>query len=562
MNMRRLVEYGIRACKHSWAMPVLLLALMSFFVHLIPLSFSAYPFNNDSLVEGRVAREILDTGEIILPWGGGQTTTHSESTPAWNLLLAFFGGVLGMDPMFASQWAVAAMAPVAALAVYLLIMNICRDRRAAMMGSFFITLFGTFLYLTASGWKESLGIVLYVLLIYAYTRRDLLPMKCLLILVLLTLPFVHHLVAIVSYMTVLFLTAWSVIFAAAHGTTRRRHIEDMAIIAIFSIMAIGYYSLVSFDKLSYIGSVSGILFLMIAMGLLFVFATAMLMMRSHSRWTFAPIPAAFIVILAFLDYSGYIFEYTPSTSAANYYLIAISSGVMLFFGWYGLEAVIESRSRYRAIPIAMLLPSLSLMLFALMSPTVEDKHQLVYRTFDLADPAIAIGIGIAFFTLSGKQRIKRYVPILLAAAISLLLTTVPYGLYTEEYTGVRHDTQAYEIDAFEWLIAGNSNSTPFLTTDERLSYVAWTTYDMGKDNRLPSMLIENRSIVPWVFNMYEEFWTTRGVNDFPNGLSQPSAEFMNELLYVENVIYVGGPGEDQVIIFCASWIGQVHNNWY
>ena len=476
MDLRKVIAPGSWIWRHSWVIPVLLLALLSFSVHLIPLSFSEYPFNNDSLVEGRAARQILDTGEIVLPWDGNLTTTHSESTPAWNLVLAFFGGVLGMDPMFASQWAVAAIAPVAALTVYLLLLNMCRDRKAAIMGSFFITLFGTFLYLTASGWKESIGIALYFLLIYAYTRRDHLPMKFVLILVLFTVPFVHHLIAIVSYMTILFLTGWSVVFAATRGTTRRRHFEEIAIIAMFSLLALAYYGLVSFDKLSYIGSGGGIVLLIVSMALFFFCATAILTIRSHVKWTFAPIPAAFILILSFLDYNGYVFEYMPSTSPSNYYLIGITSAVMVFFAWYGLEVMIESGSRYRAIPIAMLLPSLSLMFFALISPTVENKHQLVYRTFDLADPAIALGIGLAFYSLFKNQRMKRYAPVVLAAAIALLLATMPYGLYTEQYTGVRHDTQEYEIDAFDWLMASQTNETPYVSTDERLSYIAWTVY--------------------------------------------------------------------------------------
>jgi len=541
---------------------VLLLLLMAFSIHLLPLSFSSYPFNNDSLVEGRAAREILDTGELALPWANNQTSTHSESTPAWNLVLAFFGGVLGMDPMFASQWAVAAMAPVAALTVYLLLLNICRDRKAALMGSFFITLFGTFVYLTASGWKESIGVALYFLLIYVYTRRDLMPMKFVLILVLLTLPFVHHLIALVAYMTVLFLTGWSLVFAAAHGVTKRRHVEDTLIIVLFCALALGYYGFVSFDKLSYIGSASSLLLLLGTMLLFFLGATVILLLPSHLKFTFAPIPAALIVILAYADYNGKAFDYTPSTSAFNYYLIAVAGAITLFFAWYGLEYVIESKSRYRAVPIGLLLPPLTLMGFALMSPTVEDKHQLIYRTFDMADPAIALGLGIAIFALFEKKRLKRYAPIIAAGVIALLLTTLPYGLYTEEFTGVRHDTQKFEMEAFEWVKDSHWNETPYIWTDERLSFIAWTVYDLNRNNLLPYRLVQNLSFVPGDYNIYEEYWSTRGVSDYPRGITQPTPEFMDSVIYVQNVFYISGPTDDQLIIIQHSWIGQIHNNWY
>ncbi len=535
---------------------------MAFCVHLIPLSFSAYPFNNDSLVEARASRQILDTGELILPWENDQTATHSESTPAWNLVLAFFGGVLGMDPMFAAQYAVAVISPVAALTVYLLLLNICRDRKAALMGSFFITLFGTFVYLTASGWKESIGVALYFLLIYSYTRRDILQMKFLLILVLLTLPFVHHLIALVSYMTVLFLTGWSLVFAVAHRTARRRHFEDTAIIVLFCGLAMGYYGFVSFDKLSYIGSASSLLLLLGTMLLFFLGATLILLMPSHLKFTFAPIPAAAIVVLAYADYNGQAFDYTPSTSATNYYLIAVAGAVMLFFAWYGLEYIIESKSRYRAIPMGLLLPPLTLMGFALMSPAVEDKHQLIYRTFDMADPAIALGLGIAFFALFEKKRLKRYAPLIAAGVVALLLTTLPYGLYTEEYTGVRHDTHEYELGVFKWIRMVHHNDTPYIWTDERLSFIAYTVYDLNRNNLLPERLVLNLSMVPGDYNIYETSWSTRGVSDFPNGIVQPSSEFVASVIYVENVFYVAGPTDDQLIVIQHSWIGQIYNNWY
>ncbi|OGS43370.1 MAG: hypothetical protein A3K76_06545, partial [Euryarchaeota archaeon RBG_13_57_23] len=445
---------------------------------------------------------------------------------------------------------------------YLLLMNMCKDRRAALMGAFFITLFGTFLYTTASGWKESLGIVLYFLLIYAYTRRNLVPMKIMLILLLMTLPFVHHLVALVSYMTVLFLTGWSVVFAAAYRTTGRRHFEDISIVALFSVFALGYYFYVSFDKLSYIGSATGFLLLLGTMALFFLGVTIMLLLPTHLKWTLAPIPAAFIMVLAYVDYSGHAFDYTPGTSAFNYYLIAAASAVMLFFGWYGLESMIESKSAFRAIPVAMLVPALTLMCFALISPTVDNKHQMIYRTFDMADPAIALGLGIAFYSMFRMRRLKRFAPVVLASTVALLMATAPYGLYTEEFTGVRHDTQAYEVEAFAWLKESHFNDTPYALSDERLSFIALMMFDYAKDNDLPQRLLYNRSLVPGDYNVYEKSWTTRGVNDYPNGLVQIDPEFMDSLMYIENVFYVGGPEEDQLIIIQHTWVGHVYNNWY
>ncbi|OGD45278.1 hypothetical protein A3K69_05080 [Candidatus Bathyarchaeota archaeon RBG_16_57_9] len=210
----------------------------------------------------------------------------------------------------------------------------------------------------------------------------------------------------------------------------------------------------------------------------------------------------------------------------------------------------------------MLLPSLTLMCFALISPTVDNKHQMIYRTFDMADPAIALGLGIAFYSMFRMRRLKRFAPVVLASTVALLMATAPYGLYTEEFTGVRHDTQAYEVEAFAWLKESHYNDTPYALSDERLSFIAWMMFDYVKDNDLPQRLLYNRSLVPGDYNVYEKSWTTRGVNDYPNGLVQIDPEFMDSLMYIENVFYVGGPEEDQLIIIQHTWVGHVYNNWY
>jgi hypothetical protein len=548
--------------RYRWVWPLLVICVLSFSVHLWPYAISPYPFNNDSLVEGSVARDIVDTGTIQLPGSNNETTTHSESTPAWNVFLAFVASSLGADPMFIAQFVVASISIMIPLITYLFLVNLGADKRSALVGSLFIALFGTFLYLTASGWKLSFGVALYVLLVFVYTQRTSASMRFLMVLLLMLLPFVHHLVAIVAYMTLAYLTGWAWFYIIGHSKPNKVHYYDLVTIVALAGLALGYYYVVSLDRVSYIGSSHALILLLAVMLLMMLVFIAAMMKRTHSRWTYAPIPAAAILLTGYLDYNGFIFDYAPSQSPFHFYLLIAATSLIVFVGWVGLETVLESRSGFRAVPLAMLLPALTLIVFALVSPTVENKHQLIYRTFDFANPALALGVGMGIVGLGQRKALKRYVPAVIAVFLVLLLSTVPYGIYTEQFTGVRHDTQAYEIDAFEWVMSAHFNDTPYVNSDERLSYIAWTLYGLGKDNTLPRVLSENTSLIHGDYNLYQEFWATRGVNDFPAGLRKISPEFMARLMAVEDVFYVGGPIGDQIYVIRHSWVGQISNDWY
>lgn len=548
--------------RYRWVWPLLVICVLSFSVHLWPYAISPYPFNNDSLVEGSVARDIVDTGVLQLPGSNNETTTHSESTPAWNVFLAFVASSLGADPMFIAQFVVASISIMIPLITYLFLLNLGADKRSALVGSLFIALFGTFLYLTASGWKLSFGVALYVLLVFVYTQRTSASMRFLMVLLLMLLPFVHHLVAIIAYMTLAYLTGWAWFYIIGHSKPNKVHYYDLVTVVALAGLALGYYYVVSLDRVSYIGSSHALILLLAVMLLMMLVFIAAMMKRTHSRWTYAPIPAAVILLTGYLDYNGFIFDYTPSQSPFHFYLLIAATSLIIFVGWMGLETILESRSGFRAVPLAMLLPALTLIVFALVSPTVENKHQLIYRTFDFANPALALGVGMGIVGLGQRKALKKYVPAVIAVFLVLLLSTVPYGIYTEQFTGVRHDTQAYEIDAFEWTMSAHFNDTPYVNSDERMSYIAWTLYGLGKDNTLPRVLSQNTSLIPGVYNLYQEFWATRGVNDFPAGLREISPEFMARLMAVEDVFYVGGPIGDQIFIIRHTWIGQISNNWY
>lgn len=537
---------------------LLVLVAMAFTVHLLPLSFSNYPFNNDGLTESVAAENIVRTGHIQLPSIRSVNGTHSESTPVFNIFLAFSGGLLGQDPMFASQFVVAGFSILTVLGAYLLAQMVTGDRRSAIVAAVFVCGFGTFLFQTASVWKVALGMPLFMLLMYAYANRTQRRMRALEIGVLLLVPLVHHLIAFVCYMTLGYLTIWSIVFTLMKGKMTRRHYEDMAIVGVASLFALLYYYEVAFGRLAYLEPLTGMLPLIFVAGILSLIAIAVLAMKNHWYGTFAPIPAIGLIVVILWDYEDPLFPYKPSAPAYLFILVG-AMAVCVFFAWYGFEKIIENQaSKFRAIPVGLLLPALTVILFALISPAVENKLQLIYRSFDLAVPALALGAATAFGAFFSSKR-KRTVA-LLAVLIGAILVTLPFGVYTSQLLGIRHDTQGYEVDSIGW-IDGHSKSTE-VQSDERISYIAMSVFGIGKDNRLPQHLLTNASLAPELYYVYEESWANQGVNDFPRGMVKPSGDFMSGLLHVEDVMYIGGEKSDQVVVFKATSIGQTYCNWY
>jgi hypothetical protein len=539
---------------------VLVLSLVAVSVHLLPLSFSQFPFNNDGLTESVTAQNIIDDHHFHFPKLLSLDTTHSEGTPVFNVVLAFLSSALGVPVIRVSQFMVAMFASLTIVGIYLIVHTMTGDRRAALVSGLVAAFYGTFVFLTASVWKESLGIALFVLLLYAYSKRERTEMLALEAAILLVVPFVHHLAAFVCYMTVGYLTLWSWIFAVRRGQLRTRHYYDLAVAVVPPAIALTYYYLVSFGRLSYFDPETGLLPMVVIVLAISIVSSLVLFRRSHWRGTFSPIPAVAVLALVVWDYYNPIFQYEPAVGEGYYFTLIVATAALVSIAWYGLERVIESSSPFRAIPIGALLPAITILGFAFLSPSVENKHQLVYRSFDFADPAIFICIGFATSLLAHERKRRRFVA-LAAVAVVLALITLPFGLYTEELTGVRHDTQDYEVDAVRWVVEGVEGRSPYVMSDERISYICASMFGVGKDTRLPSYLSDNMDLAPDVYYFYEESWSEEGVNDYPRGTVVISDTYMAALLSAENVLYVGGDVEDQAIIFMATGIGQAASNW-
>jgi hypothetical protein len=55
--------------------------------------------------------------------------------------------------------------------------------------------------------------------------------------------------------------------------------------------------------------------------------------------------------------------------------------------------------------------------------------------------------------------------------------------------------------------------------------------------------------------MYEEEWSTVGVNDYPRGHPVIDASYVAFVLEGSNILYVGGPGENNLIVYQTGSAG-------
>jgi hypothetical protein len=228
--------------------------------------------------------------------------------------------------------------------------------------------------------------------------------------------------------------------------------------------------------------------------------------------------------------------------------------VLVGIAWYGLEIVLESRSIYRVIPPALILPFLTIAIFSLLQGMSFSTQQILYRTFDYADFAIALGLAVSSVHIA-KVRSRRAKALFYAVVVIGLLITLPFAYFTGPLVGVRHDTQAHEVDALAWIERSSADGT-LLQSDERLSYIAMALYDFEKMPWLPRRLAAGGMLGEGAYYVLEEEWMSKGVNAFPEGYLTIDPLIVNSHLSKSNVLYIGGPASNNIIVFSATAIGR------
>jgi len=528
-----------------------ILSVAAFMTRLLPLSMSQYPWNNDSLTECAIATEIANTGHLNYspdsPWFG----THALATPAFNAMLAFIASALGSTPIEIGQVTGAAMAVPMIGAFFLLGRLFSGDVRGGIAASLMGVLMGTFVFTTGSIWKVTPGILLLLVAVIAYVNRSSPRFRILTVVVLFLIPLTHHLVTAVAIILLGYVLVWSWFFTLTKKGSKRGVLMDTVTIGIPAAASLAYYASVNLDRMVQYSEPIKLALIASGFAAVSILAIIILSLRSHVKGSFAPFVGVGVVALILMDYFGFIFPYDPSASE-YYVLLGLASALIVALAWYGSEVMLERGSAFRAVQVSLLLSPVTIIGYGFIQGFSLDSHQVLYRTFDLLDVFLFLGTAVALVWFY-KQRKKLYVFIGLLLVISLAIS-FPFGYYSEQLLGVRHDTQAYEIDSLLWLQDHHDGSS--ILSDERLGYVARSTIWVTKDSSLPRYLATDSPLpfYNWYYVM-EDSWTTEGVNDYPNGLLVADRQNFNQMLLASDLMYIGGPMDDRIYLFTASYMG-------
>ena len=543
-NFVRLSRYA-----SSGAIALVILVIASFLTRLLPLAFSPYPFNNDGITECVVASEIINTGHVVVLPSAYGGTTHSEATPIFNIFIAFCASCLGTDPFLSSQMFNALISVVTVAGVFMLARRFVDDIRGAVTGAFLALLLGTFVFTTASVWKEALGIALMLLALLTFLQRSEPRFRALCFLILMVLPLTHHLVAGITFLMLAFPLAWSWYLAITNNVLRLRHLHDVVTVVVPGVWTFFYYSTVALDRFQ--GFIAPISIALIATAFVLICEILFLVLRmkTHSKRSFAILPGAALAILVFLDYKGYLFDYEPS--AQSWYLVlAFSFAGLISVAWFGTEVAIESKPVSRVVLLGFLVAPLAFMGYEMAGGLSFESHKAIYRSFDFADVFIFIGCAVALERLY-QVRKKLYV---VAGAFVLLSGAVSFPFaYDSDLLGVRHDTNGFEVDAIFWV--GEHTTAERVISDERISYVSRALIGVEKDSALPSYIMRDLPLDPNYPCMLEDDWTSSGVNDFPQGLVIVPESNFTRIIEQNNVMYIGGSADNRILFFLSSAIG-------
>lgn len=524
-----------------------IIAFSAFVTRLMPLAFSQYPYNNDSLVECGLAADIALNGGLDYSPGSPWEGTHSAELPALSALLAYVSLALGVTPIDCVQFLTAIFSVLTVTVVFVLGKMFSGSVTGGIVASMAALLSGTFVFTTGSAWKLSLGFALLAFLYLAFIRRNVLQYRLLTLGIVCLLPFVHHLATAVALTALAFMLIWSWIVALSRSKVTKRLWWDSLIVLPPITVAAAYYSVALIDRQAVYASEIKIVLFACNFVLLSIIAYYIMTMRKHSKVSFAPLVGeAFAAILLF-DYLGFVFPYKASAPPI-YILLIVSTAVLLTIAWFGTETIVEWRRQLMAVQLSLIVAPLAIILFGVETGFSALSHQIVYRTFDFLQFFIFIGLAVGVVSL--WQRRPKAAQLTTALIAVCLVCSFPFGYFTEDLLGVRHDSQGYELDSMYWLSEHTDELS--LVSDERLAFMAQSTIWIEKQSYLPDVMMRGYILKPGYYYMVEDGWTVSGVNNFPYGLAVIDEHKMERALHKSNVIYVGGPADDRLHIFTSS----------
>ncbi|MEM2839818.1 MAG: hypothetical protein QXE18_07010 [Thermoplasmata archaeon] len=527
------------------AIPVLVVFALAFVVRLYPLVWSPYPYNIDGFVESKMAEDIFDTGSLEVPADATYSGSYVIHMPFFNSVLAMFSHIMGVGPLLFAQVFAATIGAISCVLAFLLLRIMTGSRRVALLGGLFMALLGTYVFCTASVWKENLGLLSLVLVAALFLERRDLRLRFLLTLLLVMMTFIHHHSAVMTYMFFSFATVAEGYVAMKKRAWSWHNYADVGTMFFVWPLAVIYYSGIDLPYYDFLTPDTG-MYLMIAvscaMAALMTFFLSERTRRSKRHYLKIVIPVLGAGLLV-LNYFRPIFPGIAGTQepVLVFGLVYLALVVPM---WFGAESVLKPSERTTPMLYALVFAPLTMILFALLRALDATSHMIIYRTFDFLDIAMALMFAAGVVVILLKAR--RSFHILGASFLLLVLATTPLAFQTEQLFGVHNQTYEYEVDAFLWIETHQDDAR--IDSDQRLGTVYGVLTGSNGSSDLGFRIRDGRSIGDFDLVILKSSWSVAGAQQFPLGQVVLDTELIDDFLEEQDVLYLAGPADNQLIV--------------
>ncbi len=517
----------------------------------MPLTFSPLPFNIDGFPLARISERIVATGTWRID--PGDVNSYNEKMPAFSLLWAATSMLGGLSPLAHVEFIVVLITSLVVLPAYLLGVKASGRRLVGFAAGLFVALFGSFLMLTSAVTKEAIGLLVFPVAVLLFQERDDPRKRALAVVLLVFLPFLHHLTTLLTLGMVASLVVLTHRRALARGRFSGRALAlDVVTGPGLAVLAWAYYAAVDLPFLSDLVSPEA-LALFLALVVLLTAAIAPMSRPARIRIgrrlvspaSHAILPPAVGVVLIVLNAQTSLFAGALPTQPAFLALLPAVAALAAFV-LVGYQLVRRTSNRANDLVTSMLVAPVAMVLFGLLRGLDAQSLVIVYRSLDFLDYALALLAAVAFVATWRALRSRRGVRIALVGGfLAALLATTPMAWDSPAVFGVENVTTTAEFQALALL---RSLGAANVTTDQRLADVGAMWFGYAVDRSLPLKLRDNESVAEFDYALVLERWNTVGAQEHPapNVVLEPAV--LDRFLESNRVVYVAGPLGDRIFL--------------
>ncbi len=527
------------------------LLCLTFALHLVPFLSSPLPYNPDGFGLANVAGQMSTTGSWRIDGTG--VIENNQQMPVYPLLWSSVARLGGLNVLANLQAIMPLVTATVVLPAYLLAVKATRNRMAGFGAGLFVAVFGSFLFLTSAAMRESIGLMVFPVVVLLFSERSDPRKRALATLFLLVLPFLHHLTTLLTLGMVSALVVLAQSRSIARGTFALRALAlDVVTGPALALVAWIYYSSVREVDVPAITSASAIALLLAIVILL----TGLLVpMRRPARLRLGRrvvspasrvllVPAVAFAVLWMNGRTSLFAGVLGTQGGLETILPALA--VLVAFAFVGYQLLRRTANRANDLVLAMLVSPTALILFAFLRGLDPLSQQIVYRSFDFMDYALAILVGLGFGLAWSRIRGWRAAQLALGAGLfAVLLMTTPMAWNQPAVFGVNEVTTPAEFQALAVLASLHPRS---VTTDQRLALVAGNWFGYPVSSTLPFLLERNETVRGYEYAVVLDSWTTVGAQVYPAPNVVLRAQVLAAFLEANRIVYVVGPPGDRTLV--------------